>query len=157
MYKLWIHLKRDMARLHHATRQIHIWGVHSAAAQVSAVSTFCDWFWLTRTKPSGWWAVFPCSPTTAQITLSSDKLCASFNDIVCYHALWSETRSITKCISCSRKCFFPIQNYMLCMLLRSFYSLKTGYFISSCNQIGVLYGQKILMCVTAVSIPNNHK
>jgi hypothetical protein len=46
---------------------------------------------------------------------------------------------------------------MRCTLLRSFCSLKTGYFISSCNQMGVLYGQKIPMCVTAVSVPNNHK
>jgi hypothetical protein len=31
---------------------------------------------------------------------------------------------------------------MVCVLLRSFYSLKTGYCTSSCNQIGVLHWQK---------------
>ena len=156
-YKLWKHLKRDVTRLHHVTCQIHILGIHSAAAQVSAVSTFCDWIWQTRTKPSGWWAGFSCYPTTAQITLSSVKQCTSFSDTVCYYTLWSDTLSITQCTLCPRKCFFPIQNCMLYVLIRLFYSLKTGYFISSCNQTGVLQWQKNSDVHGGAINPNNHK
>jgi hypothetical protein len=41
----------------------------------------------------------------------------------------------------SKKNFFLYykQIFILCMLLKLFCSFKTGYFVSSCNQIGVLH------------------
>jgi hypothetical protein len=71
----------------------------------------------------------PHSPATAQITLSSVKLCLSLSEVYCFHALWDEAvlQSFNVLYASEGYIYFiKSKHSLLLCFLRLFYVFVTG-------------------------------